>query len=372
MTIIFLNQQLFFFFMQQRLTDLQPTISLCMIVKNEEQWLQQCLDSVKGLVSEVIIVDTGSTDKTKDIAKQYGAKVFDFTWNDDFAAARNFSISKASCEWILWVDADETIAEKDHDMIKQLIAESKFPLIVLEQRHYTNETKNPLFKRIDDRYTKEAKSFTGYTSTLCIRLFQNKLGLQFEGVVHETVDKSMQKLGLKFLRTDIPVHHYQNMKEGVSMKAKKEKYDKMLEEKEKKDPTDIKTLHDLAITGLQKNDLKSAFSYFKKIYDLDAELLESYLGMGLIWAKRGDYQRAIKFFLTAMSKKTTRTIELSVPIAMVRETIVYNLALCYLKTGKTAQAVQIFKDMIRLNSRFTPEIQEKMRHMGITGNKSAA
>lgn len=358
--------------MQKRLTDLQPTISLCMIVRNEEQWLQQCIDSVKGLVSELIIVDTGSTDKTKDIAKQNGAKVFDFAWGNDFAAARNFSISKASCNWVLWIDADEAIAKKDHDTIKKLIAEAQFPLIVLEQRHYTNDTKNPLFKKIDSRYTEEAKGFAGYIPTLTTRLFKNKIGLHFDGVVHETLDKSMQKLGLKFLRTDIPIHHYRNMKSDAMMKTKNEKYDKLLEEKEKNDPKDIKTLHDLAITHLQKGDLKTAFSYFRKIYDLDIELLEPYLGMGLIWAKRGDYQRAIKFFLTAMGKKTTRTIELSVPIAMVRETIVYNLALCYLKIGRRNQAIQIFKDMVRLNSRFTPEIQQKLRDMGISGTKSAS
>jgi glycosyltransferase involved in cell wall biosynthesis len=357
--------------MQQRLTDLQPTISLCMIVKNEEQWLQQCLDSVKALVSEIIVVDTGSTDKTKEIAKKNGVKLFDFPWQDDFAAARNFSISKASCDWILWIDADETIAKKDHEIIKKLVAESQFPLIVLEQRHYTHDTTKSLFKKTDERYTAEARGFAGYTPTLTTRLFKNKIGLQFDGVVHETLDKSMQKLGLKFLRTDIPIHHYQNMKEGAEMKAKNETYNKLLEKKEEQDPKDIKNLHDLAITGLQKGDLKTAFSYFRKIYDLDAELLESYLGMGLIWAKRGDYERAIKFFLTAMSKKTTRTIELSTPIAMIRETTVYNLALCYLKTGKRKQALQIFKDMIRLNSRFTPQIQQRLREMGVSGTKNA-
>jgi len=358
--------------MQQRLTDLQPTISLCMIVKNEENWLQQCLDSIKELVSEMIIVDTGSTDKTKEIAKKNGAKVFDFTWNDDFAAARNFSISRATCDWILWIDADETISKKDHDIIKKLVEEAQFPLIVLEQRHYTNDTKKALFRKIDERYEQEGKGFAGYTPTLMTRLFKNKIGLQFEGVVHESLDTSMQKLGLKFVRTDIPIHHYQNMKEGAQMKIKNEKYDKLLEEKEKQEPKNIKNLHDLAITNLQKEDFKTAFSYFKKVYDLDADLLEPYLGMGLVWAKRRDYQRAIKFFLTALNKKTSRSIELSIPIAVVRETIVYNLALCYLKIGKRSQALQIFKDMVRLNSRFTPEIQKKMQQMGVSGTKPAS
>ncbi|MEK6867716.1 MAG: glycosyltransferase family 2 protein, partial [Nanoarchaeota archaeon] len=265
-----------------------PSISLCMIVKNEEEWLQRCLDSVKGFVDEIIIVDTGSTDNTKEIAEKFRAKLFDFKWTDNFAEARNFSISKATGSWILWLDADETIAKKDHSILKKLVAEEQFPIIVLEQRHYTNDIKNPLFKKVDQLYLEEARGFLGHYPTLITRLFKNNVGLQFEGAVHETIDKSMQKLGLKFLRTDIPIHHYQNMKSDAQMKNKKEKYAQLLVEKEKSDPADIKTLHDLAITNLQKHDFKTSFSYFRKIYDLDSELLESYLGMGLIWAKRGD------------------------------------------------------------------------------------
>ncbi|MBI5073147.1 glycosyltransferase family 2 protein [Candidatus Woesearchaeota archaeon] len=350
---------------QKKLTEVEPTISLCMIVKDEEQWLAQCLESVKDLVNEIILIDTGSTDKTKEIAKKFNAKIFDFAWTDNFADARNFSISKAAGDWILWLDADETIAEKDHDYIRQIVKEAQFPVVVMEQRHYTNDTTNARFKEVDERYEAEAKDCKGYYATLITRLFKNNVGLTFEGAVHETLDKSMQKLGLKFLRTDIPIHHYQHLKSEDKMKEKKQKYDKLLEEKAKSDPTDIKTLHDLAITNLHKNDFRTAFDYFKKIYDLDKELLEPYLGMGLIWAKRGDYPRAIKFFLNAMDKKTTRTIELSIPIEQVRENILYNLALSFLKTGEKAKGIQIFKDMIRLNSRYTPLIQKKLKEVGI-------
>ena len=348
-----------------------PSISLCMIVKNEEEWLQRCLDSVKGFVDEIIIVDTGSTDNTKEIAEKFRAKLFDFKWTDNFAEARNFSISKATGSWILWLDADETIAKKDHSILKKLVAEEQFPIIVLEQRHYTNDIKNPLFKKVDQLYLEEARGFLGHYPTLITRLFKNNVGLQFEGAVHETIDKSMQKLGLKFLRTDIPIHHYQNMKSDAQMKNKKEKYAQLLVEKEKSDPADIKTLHDLAITNLQKHDFKTSFSYFRKIYDLDSELLESYLGMGLIWAKRGDYARATKFFLTAMNKKTTRTIELSIPIEQVRENILFNLGICWMKSGQQTKAVQIFTDMIRLNSRYTPMIQEKLKELGVVGTRKA-
>ena len=90
----------------------KPTISLCMIAKNEDADLANCLDSVKDIANEIIIVDTGSTDKTKAIAKKFNAKIFDFKWVDDFSAARNESLKHAAKEWILILDADVIVPEK--------------------------------------------------------------------------------------------------------------------------------------------------------------------------------------------------------------------------------------------------------------------
>lgn len=89
------------------------TISLCMIVKNEEKVLSRCLNSVKDLVDEIIIIDTGSTDSTKNIASSFTNNVIDFTWNYDFSNARNFSFSKASMDYIMWLDADDVMLEED-------------------------------------------------------------------------------------------------------------------------------------------------------------------------------------------------------------------------------------------------------------------
>lgn len=95
-------------------------ISLCMIVKNEEKVLSRCLESIKNAVDEIIIVDTGSTDSTKEIAKQYTDKVFDFKWIDDFSKARNFSFSKAEKDYIMWLDADDIISKENCEKLIQL------------------------------------------------------------------------------------------------------------------------------------------------------------------------------------------------------------------------------------------------------------
>ncbi|YAR63815.1 glycosyltransferase family 2 protein [Bacillus cytotoxicus] len=92
---------------------MKPFISACLIVKNEEDMLRKCLESLQGGVDEIVVVDTGSTDTTKEIAKEFTDKVYDFEWTNDFAEARNFAASKASGEWILAIDADECVDPKN-------------------------------------------------------------------------------------------------------------------------------------------------------------------------------------------------------------------------------------------------------------------
>ena len=117
-----------------------PSISLCMIAKNEEKYLEQCLNSVKGLADEIIIVDTGSTDRTKEIAKKFSAKIFDFKWIDDFSAARNESLKHAAKDWILVLDADEMIDKEAVKAIKDFIKNNEYDAFSFIQKNYTNDS----------------------------------------------------------------------------------------------------------------------------------------------------------------------------------------------------------------------------------------
>ena len=115
------------------------TISVCMIVKNEEAVLARCLDSLKGIADEIVIVDTGSTDKTKEIAAKYTDKIYDFIWIHDFSAARNFAFSKATMDYIYSADADEVIEEKDRKEflnLKQVL----LPEVEIVEMIYVNPT----------------------------------------------------------------------------------------------------------------------------------------------------------------------------------------------------------------------------------------
>ena len=135
------------------------TISLCMIVKNEEAVLSRCLDSIVDLMDEIIIVDTGSTDRTKKIAAKYTDKIYDFAWNSDFSAARNFSFSKASMDYIYVADADEVLDTPNHQKFS-LLKRALLPEIEIVQMKYvtkneyntvlnfSDECRPKLFKRL--------------------------------------------------------------------------------------------------------------------------------------------------------------------------------------------------------------------------------
>ena len=127
------------------------TISLCMIVKNEEKVLRRCLDSVKDLMDEIIIVDTGSTDRTKQIAKEYTEQIYDFQWTDDFSAARNFSFSKATKEYIYVADADEMLDEINRQRFSRL-KEVLLPEIDIVQMLYCNQLQYNTTYNYDEEY----------------------------------------------------------------------------------------------------------------------------------------------------------------------------------------------------------------------------
>lgn len=128
------------------------TISLCMIVKNEEKVLKRCLDTVADLVDELIVVDTGSTDATKQIAAAYPqVKLYDFVWIDDFAAARNFAFSKATKEYIYSADADEVLSEENRERFRRM-KQTLPPQVEIVQMKYGNQLQHGTVYNYDEEY----------------------------------------------------------------------------------------------------------------------------------------------------------------------------------------------------------------------------
>ncbi|SHH97780.1 glycosyltransferase family 2 protein [Virgibacillus chiguensis] len=138
------------------------SISLCMIVKNEEEVLEQCLRSVESICDEIIILDTGSTDRTKEIALQFTNKVFDFEWVDDFSKARNKSFSYATKDYILYLDADDVVLPEDLDKLKNLKkTELNDTIDAVSMYYHTSfdQQGNPTFKFRRNRLLKRSNHF---------------------------------------------------------------------------------------------------------------------------------------------------------------------------------------------------------------------
>lgn len=163
------------------------TISVCMIVKNEEQVLARCLESLREIADEIIIVDTGSADRTKQIAAAYTDKIFDFKWIDDFSAARNFSFSKASMEYIYAADADEVLEQKEQ-----------------EKFLYLKKTLDPSIEIVQMLYTNQLQFNTTYNfdEELRPKLYRRLREFVWQEPLHEAV-----RLSPVILDTDIRIRH---------------------------------------------------------------------------------------------------------------------------------------------------------------------
>lgn len=222
------------------------SISLCMIMKNEAKHLQRCLNSVRGLVDEVIIVDTGSTDNSHSIARSSGCKVVDEVWQQDFSRPRNLSISLARCNWILIMDPDEVILSKDHQAIQEL---TRAKNIVAFQLTTFNYGRNPreqgyrtLLKGLDPR-----GEFRGFVPSTKTRLFKNGLGIRFEGCWHELTDYFIIRNKLPYTRSSIPIHHWSDELAHTSWKEKTAFYLALGEKKVKEWPRSGQAWWELAV-----------------------------------------------------------------------------------------------------------------------------
>ncbi|MBM3268964.1 MAG: tetratricopeptide repeat protein [Candidatus Sericytochromatia bacterium] len=196
-----------------------PTVSLCMIVKNEEIFLEECLQSVQGAVDEICIVDTGSTDSTVEIARKFGAKIGYHEWNGDFATARNKSIELATCDWILVLDADETITPESINEIRRVSRDKT-------KVGYACIIENLLGSRPGE----------GKQMAMIFRFFQNRPDMRYEGIIHEQMLPSAQRTGLPNEASAIRIIHKGYLKKHVEDRNKNERNLRILLEQEKQEP----------------------------------------------------------------------------------------------------------------------------------------
>lgn len=220
----------------------QRTISLCMIVKNEEKYLEKCLASIQDQVDEIIIVDTGSIDRTINIAKEYGAKIYHFTWIDDFAAARNYALEQALSDYVLVLDADEYLDE-NVDLQQDLLTNKDY-YIVKHINYYSD----------------------GYTSSHHnVRLFKRGIGLSYFGKLHEHLNISDPNFNFSGAQANFIVHHVGYTIESYIEKDKKNRNKKLMELEVKDNPSQY-SFFNYGKTLFSEGKYNEAIEAFKSSY----------------------------------------------------------------------------------------------------------
>lgn len=246
------------------------TLSVCMIVKNEEKNVTDCLESVRGIADEIIIVDTGSTDRTKEIVSKYTDKVFDFKWIDDFSAARNYSISKASSDWILWMDADDILENPEEvlPLLKESFSVCNFKIA------YGND----IFCQA--------------------RLFRNFMNIQFHGRVHEY--PSFTGMDCKE-ESDVVIRH---KTDKYATEDRSQRNFRILSKELEDDPNNTRAIFYMANTLKELGQYDKAIKMYRNYLDKstwkdERWMAQRYIGNILVWNKK--YEEAIREFEKAMS-----------------------------------------------------------------------
>lgn len=352
-----------------------PRISLCMIVRDEERVLGDCLASVRRWVDEIIVVDTGSTDRTVAIAEKFGARVFRFPWCDDFSAARNESLRHATGDWILWMDADDTLPEECGRRLHDLafLAEDRVTGFLMQVQ------------------IPPAPGESGFTVVDHVKLFRNLPGLGFEGRIHEQILEPLYRQGGQVERSDLYVVHsgYDYSPEG---QVKKRARDLTLLEKDLADrPNHPFVLFNIGMTAFHLKDFARAVpaleqclavakpqeSMVRKVYAMlagcrlaqgdvpgavawvekglrlfprDPELL---FRAGVVFREAGDLAAAERSYLTLLTARESGHID-SLDVSITGFKAHHNLALVYQDLGRWEDAEAQWRAAVEQEPGFVP------------------
>lgn len=261
----------------------QAQISICMIVKNEERVLADCLASVVDVFPEIVVVDTGSTDQTKHIACEYEVNLIESTWHDSFSIARNESIAAATGRWIFWIDADDTV-----------------PLTSAE--HLINEISNAPSNVhafvVPVQFVEDGPG--AGTRVDHVKAFRNLPGIKFEGRIHEQILGSLHQHGGLIARSNAVVLHsgYDTSEQGQRKKSERE--DKLLWLDHSERPSHPFPCFNLGMTFHFRGDHKAAAKWLRKSIELCDEretiLRKAYCLLGVSLRQLGKETEALKTF----------------------------------------------------------------------------
>ncbi|HII71929.1 TPA: tetratricopeptide repeat protein [Candidatus Woesearchaeota archaeon] len=315
----------------------KKTISVCMIAKDEEHFLKQCLENIKEIADEIIVViDNRSSDGTERIAREFGAKVELFRWCEDFSAARNRSLELATKDWIFVIDPDEELSEEGIQRIKETVNDPLYDKMQivgfkLDQRTYRLQDRTryvPLKKRFD------MKNYTDHKSSMLVRLFKNSPKIRFRHRVHELVEDSIRENKGKIIDSGVVLHHFAALKGMEFYLDKIKHYTDIMVKQLKDDPNNIRYLFQAGNIFFDNEEYDTALNYYSKVAEKNPKYGLIHSEIAQCHLKRGDILEAIKSFNTSLRMRPDEPSAAN------------NLAVLYMKTGKYDVARQILEKYI--------------------------
>ena len=332
---------------------IHPHISLCMIVRDEASVLEQALSSVLPIVSEIIVVDTGSVDSSKEVALRFGATILDFAWTGDFAEARNISLATARGEWILVLDADEAIDAAQHQELLRLTSDRN-KCYELVQRHYSNDHRLSDYQVCTQQFPQWERHYTGFFESKLVRLFPNYRGISYAGRIHELVEPSIATLpDLSIVSSSIRLHHYGHTPEVTAKKNKHSLYKDLGSVKASEAPTDWKAFFELGVECNRPEKREESVVAFKRSLELNPTYLPSWINLGYVLCELERTTEAIECLSSA--------IKLEPNSAEAR----CNLGVALLRERKARGAEQQFREAIRLKPTYVNAIMNLARALAL-------
>jgi tetratricopeptide (TPR) repeat protein len=240
-------------------------ITLCMIVKNEERFLAQCLESVKDFVDEICIVDTGSSDRTIEIARSYGAKIEEHAWRNDFGWARDRALAMATRRWIFQLDADEELLPESHEALR---------LLRDVPAHHVG-----VWVRCNNAAHDYAG--TGSMSHALVRIFPNDAQLRYRGAVHEFVSIDDNPIGIKAVSSPIAILHHGYLAEIVAERDKARRNLDIIKAQLEREPEDPFHWFNLGMTAYLMRDDALSREGFEKMRELNGDVARGFIPNGL-------------------------------------------------------------------------------------------
>jgi Flp pilus assembly protein TadD len=276
-----------------------PTLAIAMIVKNEAKNLRECLESVRPIANEIVIGDTGSSDDTIAIARQYGAHTLALEWRDDFAWARNEVLKQTVSDWILHLDADEFVDDANARRIRKVVDAdgNDADAIEVTLANYCDDPRAWRWVAVAPG-APYARGHAGYIRTELLRLFRNGKNFEYREPVHENITESVLEREGVIRREPIMIHHYGHRLPSDVPVEKALLYLRIAKTKAEQRPNDVKAWHDFAEQCLACGDAATAEQACRHALSIDEADLGAGTTLSNLLLNRGDLESARRALLT--------------------------------------------------------------------------